>query len=220
MVVGQAHDRQPRHRVALRVLRVELLVGAELALPLRQPLRVVRAAHVEAGEVLVDVVAEARVVEPRRRRRVAGARAVARDRRVHAVVAERDAVVVRVVPEVAARRRRGGAEHVRVERERLGQDQLGHREVLEVARALGLARRGRVGDRPGLVRVVGDAGRGGPALPVGGHVGVRVEVVEQREAARQLVVVRRRVLAEQRQPAGRRRPCRGRRAPGRRCGSP
>ena len=199
VVVGQAHEREPRERVARRIRRVELFVRTKLALPLRQPVCVVGAEHVEAGEVLVDVVAEAGVVEPGRRRRVPVALAVAGDRRVHAVAAERHAAVVRVVPQVAAGRRGGGAEHARVEGQRLGQVQLRDGAVLEVARAVRLARRGRVGDRPGLVRVVGDAGRRDPGLTVGGHVRVRVEVVEQREAAGELVVVGRGVRAEQRQ---------------------
>ncbi len=120
-------------------------------------------------------------------------------RRVEAVVAERHAVAVRVVPQVAAGQRRGAAEDRAVERERLGEELLGERDVLEVARAVASSRARRVGDRPRLVDVVAHPRRDRPAEAVGGHVGVGEEVVEQREAPRELAVVGRRVVVEQRQ---------------------
>ena len=171
------------------------LVAAELPLPLGLAHRVVGAVEVPAGEARVDVLAEAglKVGE------VGGhgpAVAVVRvvPRRALAVVAEADAVLVRVVPQVADRRGRRRPRHRRVVGQRLRRELLGQRHELAVVASV--VRPGVV-ERPDLVDVVGRRRLGRPWVAVLRHLRVDVEVVEQREPAGERALVRRRAVLEQ-----------------------
>src|SRR5215470_11578738 len=92
-----------------------------------------------------------------------------------AVAAVSDSGARAVIPDVASRRPRD----------------LLTAFVIVGASAIGVVR------RPGLLGVIGGVGRHRPVVAVGRDLGVDVEVVEQYEFARQRVLIRRHVLAEE-----------------------
>ncbi len=167
VIVAEPHRHEARHLAAaleFRQIAQEHLHAFDVGV-----------VHVEAAELHVGVLRQRRVAH--------GGDLASRGRRRRdvghppAVVAEAQARLHGVAPDVAGRGQRGALAAL----------------VVVVAAARGV----RV--RPHALHVSGRDGGARPVVPVGADVGIDVEVVQQHELARQPVVVRRHFFSEQRE---------------------